>query len=88
MLFFDLGGQAARSMGGIMNEDTLRGQWTQLKGKIREQWGKLTNDDLDQIQGKSEQLLGKLQERYGLARDEAQRQFDAWSPTPAEQRPY
>ena len=48
---------------------------------------KLTNDDRDQIQGKSEQLLGKIQERYGLARDEAQRQFDAWSPTRAEQRP-
>jgi uncharacterized protein YjbJ (UPF0337 family) len=69
-----------------MNEDTLTGQWTQLKGKIREQWGKLTNDDLDQIQGKTEQLLGKLQERYGLARDEAQRQFDAWWPTTTPQR--
>ena len=64
-----------------MNEDTLKGQWTQLKGKVREQWGKLTNDDLDQIQGKSEQLVGKLQERYGIARDEAQRQLDAWTPS-------
>ena len=61
-----------------MNEDTFKGQWMQLKGKIREQWGKLTDDDLDQIQGRSEQLLGKLQNRYGIARDEAQRQFDAW----------
>jgi uncharacterized protein YjbJ (UPF0337 family) len=61
-----------------MNEDTLKGQWTQLKGKVREKWGKLTNDDLDQIQGKSEQLIGKIQERYGVARDEAQRQVDAW----------
>ena len=63
-----------------MNRDTLNGQWTQLKGSVREQWGKLTNDDLDQIQGKSEQLVGKLQERYGIARDEAQRQLDAWTP--------
>ena len=61
-----------------MNEDTFKGQWTQLKGKIREQWGKLTDDDLDQIQGRSEQLIGKLQTRYGIARDEAQRQVDSW----------
>ena len=63
-----------------MNQDTLQGQWTQLKGNIREQWGKLTNDDVDQIQGKSEQLIGKIQERYGIARDEAQREFDSWTP--------
>ena len=64
-----------------MNEDTFKGQWMQLKGKIREQWGKLTDDDVDQIQGRSEQLIGKLQSRYGIARDEAQRQFDAWMQT-------
>jgi uncharacterized protein YjbJ (UPF0337 family) len=63
-----------------MNEDTLKGQWTQLKGKVREQWGKLTNDDVDQIQGRSEQLVGKIQERYGVARDEAKRQVEAWKP--------
>lgn len=63
-----------------MNEDTLKGQWTQLKGKVREQWGKLTNDDVDQIQGRSEQLIGKIQERYGVARDEAQRQVNTWTP--------
>ena len=61
-----------------MNEDTLKGQWTQLKGRIREQWGKLTDDDLDQIQGRSEQLIGRVQTRYGIARDEAQRQVDTW----------
>ena len=61
-----------------MNEDILKGKWTQLKGTVREQWGKLTNDDLDQIQGQSEQLIGRIQERYGLARDEAKRQVDAW----------
>jgi uncharacterized protein YjbJ (UPF0337 family) len=61
-----------------MNEDTFKGQWTQLKGKIRERWGKLTDDDVDQIQGRSEQLMGKIQERYGIARDEAKRQLDSW----------
>ena len=61
-----------------MNEDTLTGQWTQLKGLVREQWGKLTDDDLDQIQGRSEQLIGRLQERYGWARDEAKREVDNW----------
>jgi uncharacterized protein YjbJ (UPF0337 family) len=63
-----------------VNSDTIKGQWTQLKGVVREQWGKLTDDDLDQIQGKSEQLIGRIQERYGVARDEAQRQVDAWAP--------
>jgi uncharacterized protein YjbJ (UPF0337 family) len=63
-----------------MNEDTLKGQWTQLKGAVRKQWGKLTNDDVDQIQGKGEQLVGKIQERYGIARDEAQKQVDSWQP--------
>jgi uncharacterized protein YjbJ (UPF0337 family) len=64
-----------------MNQDTLKGQWTQLKGKVREQWGKLTDDDLDQVQGRSEQLVGKIQERYGIARDEAERQLNSWDPT-------
>jgi len=63
-----------------MNQDTLKGQWTQLKGHVREQWGKLTNDDLDQIEGQSEQLVGKIQERYGVARDEAERQLNSWDP--------
>jgi uncharacterized protein YjbJ (UPF0337 family) len=61
-----------------MNEDTLKGQWLQLKGNVRERWGKLTDDDLDQIQGKAEQLIGKVQERYGIARDAAKREVDTW----------
>ena len=69
-----------------MNADTLRGQWTQLKGNIREQWGKLTDDDLDEIQGRAEQLIGRLQQRYGIQRDEAQRQFDAWNVAPRSTR--
>jgi len=59
-----------------MNEDILQGKWAQLKGRVREQWGKLTDDDVDQIGGKSEQLIGRLQERYGYAKDEAKRQVD------------
>jgi uncharacterized protein YjbJ (UPF0337 family) len=64
-----------------MNSDTLKGQWTQLKGSVREQWGKLTHDDVDQIKGQAEQLVGKIQERYGIGRDEAHRQVDSWEPT-------
>jgi uncharacterized protein YjbJ (UPF0337 family) len=58
-----------------MNEDWVKGNWMQFRGKVREQWGKLTNDDLDVIEGRSEQLIGKLQERYGIAREEAEKQF-------------
>jgi uncharacterized protein YjbJ (UPF0337 family) len=57
-----------------MNEDTLKGQWKQLSGKMKEQWGKLTDDDLKVAEGSSEYLAGKVQERYGVARDEADRQ--------------
>lgn len=59
-----------------MNADTLKGQWHQVKGEIKTQWGKLTDDDLDQINGQSEKLIGKLQERYGYARDRAERELN------------
>jgi uncharacterized protein YjbJ (UPF0337 family) len=57
-----------------MNNDRAAGAWKQIKGKVKEQWGKLTDDDIDKLEGRSEQLAGKLQERYGLAREEAERQ--------------
>jgi uncharacterized protein YjbJ (UPF0337 family) len=57
-----------------MNEDTLKGQWKQLSGKLKEKWGKLTDDDLKVAEGSSEYLAGKVQERYGVAKDEAERQ--------------
>jgi len=57
-----------------MNNDRTAGAWKQIKGKVKEQWGKLTDDDLDQLEGRSDQLAGKLQEHYGLAREEAERQ--------------
>jgi uncharacterized protein YjbJ (UPF0337 family) len=57
----------------------MAGQWKQMKGKVREKWGDLTDDDLDMINGRREQLIGKLQERYGLARDAAERQADEFA---------
>jgi uncharacterized protein YjbJ (UPF0337 family) len=61
-----------------MNADTLKGKWNQLKGNIRKQWGKLTDDDVDQIQGDSEILLGRIQERYGRTKEEAQEEIERW----------
>ena len=61
-----------------MNEDTTAGNWKQFKGKVKEQWGKLTDDDLDVIAGKRDQMIGKMQERYGIARDEAEKQVSDW----------
>jgi len=57
-----------------MNWDTVKGDWKQLKGKIKEAWGKLTDDDLDIVAGKRDQLVGLIQKHYGLARDEAENQ--------------
>lgn len=57
-----------------MNNDRAAGVWHQVKGKVKEKWGKLTDDDLKQLEGHGEQLAGKLQERYGLAQDEAERE--------------
>lgn len=62
-----------------MNWDHIEGSWKRLKGSVKEQWGKLTDDDLDKIEGKREILAGKLQQRYGIERDEADRQITAWS---------
>ena len=58
-----------------MNNDQMAGNWKQVKGKVKEQWGKLTDSDLDVINGKRDQLLGKIQERYGIAREEAEKQM-------------
>jgi uncharacterized protein YjbJ (UPF0337 family) len=57
-----------------MNNDRAAGQWKQIKGSIKEKWGKLTDDEIAQLEGHSEQLVGKLQEKYGLQREEAERQ--------------
>lgn len=59
-----------------MNSQQIEGKWDQLKGKVKEQWGKLTDDDLAVINGKRDQLVGKIKERYGIAKEEAERQVD------------
>ena len=59
-----------------MNWDRIEGKWKQSVGKVKEHWGKLTDDDLDVIAGKRDQLVGKIQERYGIAKDTAERQVD------------
>ena len=59
-----------------MNWDQVEGQWKNIKGGIREKWGKLTDDDLEVIAGKKDKLLGKMQEHYGLAKDKAEAELD------------
>jgi len=62
----------------VMDWNRVEGNWKQGKGKIREQWGRLTDDDLDVIAGKRDQLEGKIQERYGVAKDQVRRDVDDW----------
>ena len=62
-----------------MNWDRMEGNWKQIKGKVKEQWVKLTDDDLDEIAGRREQLEGKIQQRYGLAKDQVSRDLDDWA---------
>ena len=61
-----------------MNWDRIEGNWKQVTGKAKVQWGKLTSDDLDIIAGRREQLAGKIQERYGIAKDAADQQVNDW----------
>lgn len=62
-----------------MNQETLKGDWLKLKGKIKEKWGELTDDDLTEIEGKYDQLAGRITKRYGLAKEEAERQVRAFN---------
>jgi uncharacterized protein YjbJ (UPF0337 family) len=64
-----------------MNWDRIEGDWKQFKGKVQQQWGKLTNDDMDVIEGNRTELLGRIQKRYGCAKDEAEQQVDGWMKT-------
>jgi uncharacterized protein YjbJ (UPF0337 family) len=64
-----------------MNWDTVKGDWKQFKGKVKEKWGKLTDDDLTAVEGRRDQLLGKLQERYGYGKDQAEQELDEFSRT-------
>lgn len=69
-----------------MNNDIIAGNWKQMKGKAKEQWGKLTEDDLDVCQGRRDQLIGRIQERYGIAKDEAERQMKEFEAAHAERK--
>jgi uncharacterized protein YjbJ (UPF0337 family) len=61
-----------------MNWDRIAGNWKQAKGKMKEQWGKLTDDDLDNIAGKRDELVGKIQNAYGIGKEEAEKQINEW----------
>lgn len=61
-----------------MNWDQIEGNWKRVRGRVRERWGKLTDDDLDVIRGKRDQLVGAVQKRYGVAREEASRTVEEW----------
>jgi uncharacterized protein YjbJ (UPF0337 family) len=61
-----------------VNWDRIQGGWKQMKGKLMEKWGKLTDDEFDRLAGNRDQLVGKIQERYGIQRDEAERQVKEW----------
>jgi uncharacterized protein YjbJ (UPF0337 family) len=62
-----------------MNWDRIEGNWKNFKGRMKEQWGKLTDDDFDIAAGKRDQLSGRIQERYGIAKDDADRQITEWA---------
>ena len=61
-----------------MNWDRVEGNWKQLKGKAKQKWGQLTDDQLDVIAGNRDQLIGEVQETYGIAKDEAEKQVEEW----------
>ncbi len=66
-----------------MNREIIEGNWNQLKGEVQKRWGKLTNDNLDQINGNRTKLLGVIQESYGVAKDEAEKQVKDWEKSDA-----
>ena len=61
-----------------MNSDRNEGNWKEMKGKVQQKWGKLTDDDLDVIDGRREELVGKIQQAYGKSRDEAEKEVDGY----------
>ncbi len=62
-----------------MNSDQFEGKWKQLKGSVKQRWGKLTDDDITALSGKKDELVGKIQERYGITREQAEREADEWA---------
>ena len=61
-----------------MDWDRIEGNWEQFKGKVQQQWGNLTGDDLDKVEGSRKQLAGRIQERYGIAKEQAEKEIDSW----------
>lgn len=61
-----------------MNKHTLKGDWNQIKGSVKQKWADLTDDDLLHVEGSRDKLIGKVQERYGHSKDAAERQVDEW----------
>jgi len=70
---------AEKTTGGVW--DQIAGSWKQVKGNVRKEWGKLTDDDVEQIKGQRDVMAGKIQERYGIAKEEAERQADEFMRT-------
>jgi uncharacterized protein YjbJ (UPF0337 family) len=64
-----------------MNWDRVEGNWKQFKGKVKQKWGKLTDDQLDVISGNRDELVGKIQESYGIAKDQAEKEVSEWEGT-------
>ena len=62
-----------------MNWDRIEGDWKQISGKVKQQWGKLTDDDVTKLNGKREELEGALQARYGYTKDQVKKEIDDWS---------
>jgi uncharacterized protein YjbJ (UPF0337 family) len=61
-----------------MNWEQIKGEWNQFKGRVKQQWGKLTDDDLTRIEGRRDELVGRVQERYGYEKDRAEREVRDW----------
>ncbi|HTI53991.1 MAG TPA: CsbD family protein [Verrucomicrobiae bacterium] len=59
-----------------MNRDILAGKWKEMKGRVKEQWGKITDDELDRAEGKADQMVGLLQQRYGYTREKAEEEYN------------
>lgn len=62
-----------------MNSEQIKGNWNILKGKVKQSWGELTDDEVDKIDGRRDELVGTIQRRYGIEKEEAERQVDEWS---------
>jgi len=61
-----------------MNEYRIKGNWNEIRGKVKEKWGDITDDELDKIDGRTDQLVGAVQKNYGRSLDEAEREVQQW----------